>query len=235
MSRKWLEIIEKLSCLIPGTFNAIWYNIREHSQTAYVSRRFSGVEFRPLAYASGDCKFEAPCRICEGSRLNKVTMGRHTYCGAQCYLNHCTIGRFCSIGNQVIIGPWLHPTDLVSTFPGFYHSYRYTTNLRCNEEIKTFSEVRVGNDVWIGDRSIVLGGITIGDGAVIGAGAVVTKSVPPYAVQAGVPARTIRMRFEPSVVDRLLEIRWWDYDDETLLKYSRLFGDLSAFLEGFGK
>ena len=166
-------------------------------------RRFPGVQFRPLAYAHSGCKFEAPCRIYERSKLTDVTMGRHSYCGSRCSINYCIIGRFCSIGNEVIIGAWLHPTQLVSTFPGFYSSYEYTINFHHNDEIKIYSEVTIGNDVWIGHRALLLGGITIGDGAVIGAGAVVTKNVPPYAIQAGVPTRTIRKRFQQSTIDSL--------------------------------
>lgn len=235
MSNKWIETVIKLSCIIPGAINAVRHNIREHAQSAYARRCFHGVQFEPLAYAMSNCEFEAPCRINGRSKLVNVKMGRHSYCGEGCFFAYSEIGRFCSIGNEVIIGTWLHPTQLVSTFPGFYHSSKYTINLHRNDEIKTFAETTIGNDVWIGHRAIVLGGITIGDGAIIGAGAVVTKDVEAYAIVAGVPARMIRKRFQKHIVDRLLELRWWNYDDDILRRYSDLFGDPDVFIERFGK
>jgi len=162
-------------------------------------------------------------------------MGRHSFCCSGCYFAFATIGRFCSIGNDVIIGTWLHPTQLVSTFPGFYSKNKHTVNINYDDKIIEIKRVTVGNDVWIGHRAILLGGITVGDGAIIGAGAVVTRDVEPYAVVAGVPALTLRKRFQQSTVDHLLELRWWDYDDETLKRYAHLFGDPDAFMEGFAK
>ena len=235
MSIKWWEKVSKLFCVIPATFDAVQNIICQYARSAYAKRCFPGIQFKPLAYATADCEFEVPCRIWEYSRLSSVKMGRHSYCGEGCLIVHATIGRFCSIGNEVIIGTWLHPTHLVSTFPGFYSSSKHTINLRQDENIKQTADVFIGNDVWIGHRAILFGGITIGDGAIIGAGAIVTKDVAPYAVVAGVPARTLRKRFQQSTVDHLLKLRWWDYDDETLRKYSDLFGDPDAFLDGFAK
>ena len=74
----------------------------------------------------------------------------------------------------------------------------------------------IGNDVWIGQRVVVKSGCRIGDGAVVGAGAVVTKDVPPYAIVGGVPAKVIRMRFSEDIIERLKEIKWWDYSDDRL-------------------
>lgn len=237
MFKKWWNTIVKLSFVIPGTFNAIRYNIWEHARSAYARRRFPGVDFRPLAYATEDCEFEVPCRLWERATLITVKMGRHSYCAGGSVINHAKIGRFCSIGNEVIIGTWLHPTHLVSTFPGFYAKGKHTIRFRHDEEIKETAEITIGNDVWIGSRALVLGGITVGDGAIIGAGAVVTKNVEPYAVVAGVPARTIRKRFPQSTIDRLLALGWWDYDDEILRRNSSLFGDsdTDAFIARFTK
>jgi acetyltransferase-like isoleucine patch superfamily enzyme len=235
MSRKWWERVVKLSCVIPATFDAFQHNILEYTRSRYARRRFDGVQFGPLAYATSDCEFEVPCRIQERSRLTNTKMGRHSFCCSGCFFAYATIGRFCSIGNDVIIGTWLHPTQLVSTFPGFYSSNKHTINLRYENKIIEVQHVTVGNDVWIGHRALLLGGVTVGDGAIIGAGAVVTKDVEPYSIVAGVPARTIRKRFQQSTVDRLLELKWWDFDDVTLRRYSNLFGDPDTFIEGFAK
>ena len=68
----------------------------------------------------------------------------------------------------------------------------------------------IGNDVWIGRNAVIKDGVTVGDGAIIGTSAVVTKDVPPYAIVVGVPARIIRYRFSPEIIEALLELRWWD-------------------------
>lgn len=75
---------------------------------------------------------------------------------------------------------------------------------------------RIGHDVWIGAGAVIRNGLTIGDGAIIGAQAVVTADVPPYAVVAGVPARTIRLRFPAEFIDRLTAVAWWDFPPDLL-------------------
>lgn len=74
----------------------------------------------------------------------------------------------------------------------------------------------IGNDVWIGYEAVILAGVTVGDGAVIGARAVVTKDVPPYTIVGGVPAKPIRKRFSEDLIAALLELRWWDWPEERL-------------------
>lgn len=235
MLAKWWDTVAKLLCVIPGTYDAVRYSIREYTQSAYARKCFPGVEFRSRAYATVDCEFEVPCRIWDRSTLVSVKMGRHSYCASGCLITHAKIGRFCSIGNEVIIGAWLHPIHLVSTFPGFYAKGKHTINFRRDEKIKEIALTNIGNDVWIGHRALVLGGITVGDGAIIGAGAIVTRNIEPYEVVAGVPARTLRKRFHQSTIDRLLELRWWDYDDDTLRRYAHLFGDADALIKGFAR
>jgi len=85
------------------------------------------------------------------------------------------------------------------------------------------SPLTIGNDVWIGSRATLVGSMTVGDGAIVGAGAVVLGDVPPYAVVEGNPARVVRMRFSAPVVDSLLRIRWWDWDDARIARYGEWF------------
>ncbi len=93
--------------------------------------------------------------------------------------------------------------------------------------------VIIGNDPWLGTECVILSGVTIGDGAAVAARAVVTRDVPPYAIVAGVPARVIRMRFGESIVRRLLEVCWWNWDDATIESYLPLMlsEDVETFLD----
>ena len=77
-------------------------------------------------------------------------------------------------------------------------------------------DIVIGNDVWIGYEAVVLAGVSIGDGAVIGARAVVAKDMPPYTIVGGVPARTIRRRFSQEVISVLLALKWWDWPTEKI-------------------
>ena len=77
-------------------------------------------------------------------------------------------------------------------------------------------DIVIGNDVWIGFEAVILSGVTIGDGAIIGARAVVTKDVPPYTIVGGVPARPIRKRFSEEVISKLSELQWWNWSEERI-------------------
>ena len=101
---------------------------------------------------------------------------------------HIHVGKYCSIGNLVTIGAQAHYLDRFATFPF---------------QTKPPKATKIGNDVWIGCNSVILAGLTVGDGAVIGAGSVVTKDVPDYAIVVGNPARILRYR-EVQVKG------WWD-------------------------
>ena len=97
-------------------------------------------------------------------------------------------------------------------------------------------DIVVGSDVWIGYEAVILAGVTIGDGAIIGARAVVTRDVPPYTIAGGVPARPIRGRFPPETASALLKLRWWDWPPETIARYIPAIqaGDLAALERAAG-
>lgn len=162
-----------------------------------------------LAY---DCTFGEHNIIYDDAVLVSVEMGSYSYVGGRCRLQNCKIGKFCSIGAEVLIGLGVHPLHYKSTHPGFYakDSSYYGFEPEYKNEFPEYKPVTIGNDVWIGTRAIILDGVHIGDGAVVGAGAVVTKDVPPYAVVGGVPAKVIKYRFNPETISQLLQEKWWD-------------------------
>ena len=95
--------------------------------------------------------------------------------------------------------------------------------------------IKIENDVWIGIQSLILDGVTIGDGAVIGARTVVTKDVPPYAIVVGSPARIIKYRFNEEVIQRLLEIKWWNLSDEEINEKIDFFRESEITIEILNK
>lgn len=121
------------------------------------------------------------------------------------------IGRYCSIGGdiQIMIGG-NHRIDWMTTYPfGHIHEDKFGRG-HIQGHPQTNGDVNIGNDVWIGNFAMILSGVTIGDGAVIAANAHVVKDVAPYEIVGGNPARHIKYRFEPEVIELLLKLRWWD-------------------------
>jgi acetyltransferase-like isoleucine patch superfamily enzyme len=141
------------------------------------------------------------------------------------------VGAFCSISPECrILGGGEHVIDRASTFP--LNARLFDEGGRTGPDATDTGPTVIGNDVYIGVGAIVLSGVSIGDGAVVGAGAVVTKSVPSYAIVAGNPAQLVRYRFESDVRARLQALRWWDWSDEEILESRRWFmGDIESFLD----
>lgn len=146
------------------------------------------------------------------------------------------IGSFVSISsNCEIITGGIHPINWISTFPlseRFSKQKKRTPNMPSSN-----GPIVIGSDVWIASNVTILSGVTIGDGVVIAANSLVTKDLPAYSVAAGVPAKVVKYRFEQHVINRLLEIKWWDWDDEKIEDNIDLLSsvDVSEFLLKYGK
>jgi len=134
----------------------------------------------------------------------------HFYKGPVCRL---MIGSFVSFGLEVhIYVGGEHFTEYVSTYP-FSEIFDDVENIEC---IRTKGDIVIGSDVWVGTGVAILSGVTIGHGAVIGAKSVVSKDVEPYSIVAGNPIREIRKRFTEEQRQKLLQIRWWEWEDEKI-------------------
>jgi acetyltransferase-like isoleucine patch superfamily enzyme len=154
-----------------------------------------------------------------------LTMSEHSYAAPriltveQSYLDvRVTIGKYSSVSDtcEILLGVD-HRPDWVTTYP---LRIKYGLDGAYKDGLPaTKGSVTIGNDVWIGWRAIITSGVSIGDGAVVGAGAVVTKDVEPYAIVAGNPAAMKRRRFNDETCEALLRIAWWDWSHEKVLSH----------------
>jgi acetyltransferase-like isoleucine patch superfamily enzyme len=170
-----------------------------------------------------------------GTSFVASSMDRHSFCGYDCEIEHATIGAFVSIANGVVIGGGRHPMEWIGMSPVFYEGRDSVKAKFAEHRRPRPKSVIVGNDVWIGRNAIVLPGITIGDGAVVGAGAVVTRDLPPYAVVAGCPARLVRYRFDEATIRRLLVLKWWNFPDDELRRVASTFNQPEEFFRLMGE
>jgi acetyltransferase-like isoleucine patch superfamily enzyme len=166
-----------------------------------------------------------------------IHIGKYSYVAANTFISDCEIGNFSSIGPNCVIGGGQHPLNWPSTSPVFYNPDKITIDSFVTEHAYPLERerIRIGNDVWIGANAYVRNGISIGDGAVIAAGAVVVSDVLPYSIVGGVPARLIKKRFPDEIIEKLLALKWWDRDINELRKLQPYFAsdDIKAFIHAF--
>lgn len=132
------------------------------------------------------------------------------------------IGKFCQIahGVRIITSSANHNMNGFSTFP--FNNFMMTPETSVKEIEAMFQvpgrkgNTHIGNDVWIGMEAIIMPGVTIGDGAIIGARSVVVKDIEPYTIVGGNPAKAIKKRFSEETIEKLLELKWWDWDVEKI-------------------
>ncbi|MBQ8291231.1 MAG: CatB-related O-acetyltransferase [Clostridia bacterium] len=191
----------------------------------------------------GNCGFEGQNRLGAKTYLKNTRLGFASYMGDDNAFVNAKIGRFCSFGSNIKLVSSTHPiTEMISSHPAFFTTDKKQFSFRDNKE-KIFEEylknenglcLEVGNDVWIGDRVLIKGGVKIGDGAVIAMGAVVTKDVPPYAVVGGVPAKVLKYRFNEAKIKALLQDKWWDKSLEQLKQDADLFIEGKKYFQYLG-
>lgn len=228
----------KLKFLIP-------LNVRRVIQKYRIKNKYKNVVIKKNVDCDNRTYFEGYNLLNDNTSISECFIGRGTYISGGTKLTKAKIGRFCSIGQNVKNSFGIHPSSgFVSTHPAFYSTKKQAGFSFVKEDL--FEEhkyidndkkylIEIGNDVWIGNNVMIFDNVKIGDGAIIAAGAVVTKNVEPYEIVGGVPTKLIRRRFDEETIEKLLKIKWWDWDFDTILKNASLFCDINLFLYIFKK
>lgn len=191
------------------------------------------------AYADEYSHVASTAKVHRFAKLTNTKLGEHSYIGVGSWTTCCDIGPYCSIGANANIGLTLHTLDTISSSPIFQlkHNATGVSWTECDYAPNTLETPRttLEADVWIGSDAIIMSGVVLHTGCVVGAGAVVTHDVPPYAIVVGVPARIKRYRFSPEIIERLLEIKWWNLPDEEITCIMNLFNIRNLTMEDLDK
>lgn len=176
-------------------------------------------------------KIDKTSKVESGSSVLNSSFGRHSYCGYNCTIINTDVGSFCSISDNVLIGPASHSMNWLSTSPVFVGKKdsikkKYSFHLSPETE-----RTIIGNDVWIGEGVKIKAGIKIGNGAVIGMGSIVTKDVGDYEVYGGNPAKLLKKRFKDEIIEELKVIKWWEFEDKLLYKFAPYVIDVEEFIK----
>lgn len=191
-----------------------------------------GLHWRVLQSNIINCTIEEPVKFYSPYKFSDSKIGKYTYFAPNAVVSQTDVGRFCSIGPNLVCGWGIHPIEGISTAPMFYSTLKQNgLTLSEVDKVEERKRITIGNDVFIGANVVILDGITIGDGAVIGAGAVVSKNIPPYAVAVGSPIEIKKFRFTPDQIEKLLRIKWWDFEEEKLKEVERSFFEIDKFLK----
>ena len=199
-------------------------NFRNSSTSSLVNvPNCTSVFLSPLAEVI-DSKFVGRNHIGMYSTINRSEMDSYSNLGVSSYVSDTVIGRYSLIGSRVSIGGFGHPLDYLSVgafqwgqnldYWGFPDQLKnnFDNHLR-----PTPKPTQIGSDCWVGDNSVLLAGIVIGNGAVIGAGSIVTRDIPPFAIAVGNPATVIRYRFDTQLIENLERKKWWERELEELI------------------
>lgn len=207
------QILIRILLFVPGLLTGLFQAGKDSARDIHNCLRFRARVGRGSTLNAGT-RLAPHVRIYPGCVVNDTVVGDWTYLARRCEVKNATIGRYCSIGSEVIIGPGRHPVDRFSTSPVFYSPSSPCGSYVDGPAFEEYLPVTIGNDVWIGSRAIVLDGVRIGDGAIIGAGAIVTRDIPAGAVAVGAPAKVISQRSAWEKGPK----GWYDQDPEEVLK-----------------
>jgi len=169
-------------------------------------------------------------------RIEESTISNFSYVAENSKISFTQIGKFCSIGPNFLCGYGIHPISGISTSPMFYSTLKQNgVTLSKVDKIAERKEIVIGNDVFIGMNVTILDGVIIGDGAIIGAGTVVSKDIPPYAIAIGAPVQIIKKRFTEDQIEKLLSIKWWNFEEGDLQEVEKMFFEIDVFISKYYK
>ncbi|WP_299499970.1 chloramphenicol acetyltransferase [uncultured Roseobacter sp.] len=173
-----------------------------------------------------------------GSRVAYSVIGDYSYCDRVCDIANADVGKFANIASFVRIGATDHPMDRASLHHFMYRSSDYWDDADHDADWFAHRRARratIGHDTWIGHNAQIKPEVTVGHGAVVASGSIVTRSVDPYTIVAGVPAKPIRERQPVAIADRMMALAWWDWDHDRLRDALEDFRGLpaEAFLEKY--
>jgi phosphonate metabolism protein (transferase hexapeptide repeat family) len=183
-----------------------------------------------------DVSFGEYVEIGKNNHMSESSIDDFSYTSENCQIIYSTIAKFVNIASYVRLNPGQHPIQRVTQHHMLYRKemFGFGSDDESFFDWRREKKVVVGNDVWIGHNVTVMGGVSIGDGAVIGSGAIVTKDIPPFAIAVGNPAKVIRYRFDEKIREKLLQIKWWNWDYETIKKRLNEFNEIDQFIQKYG-
>ena len=189
-----------------------------------------------FSYWDSRTKFSKTSALGKRVRCYNVFLGNYSSIRDYGKAMNATIGNYTVIAKECEIGLGVHPTNYMTCHSIFYKNSPWGFHPEWVKPVKDIVRItHIGNDVWIGAKSIVMDGVTIGDGAIVAAGSVVTKDVPPFAVVGGAPAKLIKFRFPQEVIDRLEEIKWWNLPDEKITEVVELFHTINPTVDDINR
>lgn len=175
--------------------------------------------------------FGAYTEVGEGSRVAFSTIGDYSYCDRYADIANAKIGKFSNIASFARIGATDHPLHTAALHHFLYRSDDYWDGAERDADFFAHRRsriARVGHDTWIGAGAMIKPEVTLGDGVVVAAGAIVTKDVAPYTIVAGTPAIPLRARQPADIADRLIALAWWDWPHALLRERLADFRKLTA-------
>jgi len=210
--------------------NPLFISIQRSIENYKIEKKWKNVSIWNMSLVKNTILWEYTTIKNENLITNSI-IWPYTYISHACNINLTTIWKFCSIWQNLKCGLWKHPTNFVSTHPLFFSTGKQCQITFADKNYYNEREkIKIWNDVWIWTNVTLMDWVNIWDGAIVWACSLVTKDVPAYAIVWWVPAKVIKYRFEKTIINNLLKIKWWDKDISIIKKNFKDFHDINNFV-----